>query len=68
MKSRLEGRRVIEDPLFRDSSHCQWTQMADLVAWTTYQKLLGHPAKKFAAVWFVIYNQNPNSCQVCFLL
>lgn len=49
---KLPHRRIIEDPLFQGSHLSQWVQMADLVAWSTYQSLLRHPAKKFTWAWY----------------
>lgn len=54
---KLEHRRIIEDPLFQGAHQSQWIQMADLVAWTTYQSLLLHPGKRFAWDWYAIYLQ-----------
>lgn len=48
----LAGRRVLEDPLFQRSHVSQWVQMADLVAWTTYQSILRHPGKALPASWY----------------
>jgi hypothetical protein len=48
----LAGRRVLEDPLFQLSHVSQWVQMADLVAWTTYQSILQHPGKALPAGWY----------------
>jgi hypothetical protein len=48
----LAGRRVLEDPLFQLSHVSQWVQMADLVAWTTYQSILRHPGKVVPAAWY----------------
>jgi hypothetical protein len=47
----LAQRRILEDPLFQGSHLSQWVQMADLVAWSTYQGLLRHPGKQFAWDW-----------------
>ncbi len=35
----LNTRRVLEDPLFQQSHQSQWVQIADIVAWTTFQSL-----------------------------
>lgn len=48
----LSSRRIIEDPLFQGSHLSQWVQMADLVAWSTYQALLRHGGKQFAWNWY----------------
>jgi hypothetical protein len=52
---KLASRRVLEDPLFQHSHVSQWVQMADLVAWTTYQALERHPGKPFAWSWYDDY-------------
>lgn len=52
---KLASRRILEDPLFQHSHVSQWVQMADLVAWTTYQALEQHPSKKFAWPWYDDY-------------
>jgi hypothetical protein len=49
---KLATRRLIEDPFFQGSHLSQWVQMADLVAWTTYQWLLQHPGKMRPAGWY----------------
>ncbi|GAB2619232.1 DUF3800 domain-containing protein [Pseudactinotalea suaedae] len=51
----LATRRILEDPLFQLSHVSQWVQMADLVAWTTYQALNRHPGKPFAWTWYDDY-------------
>lgn len=48
----LKGRRILEDPLFQLSHVSQWVQMADLVAWTTYQSILKYPGKELPASWY----------------
>lgn len=48
----LSSRRIIEDPIFQGSHISQWVQMADLVAWSTYQSLLRHHGKQFAWGWY----------------
>lgn len=53
----LATRRILEDPLFQLSHVSQWVQMADLVAWTTYQSLNQHPGKPFAWSWYDDYLQ-----------
>ncbi len=52
---KLATRRVIEDPLFQASHRSQPVQIADLVAWTTYQHLLRHPGKLHIAGWYDTY-------------
>ena len=49
---KLAHRNVIEDPLFVPAHRSAWVQMADLVAWTSYQGLLRHPGKRFAWDWY----------------
>lgn len=48
---KLADRRVLEDPLFQPAHSSAWLQMADLVAYTTYQSLLRSPEKPFAWDW-----------------
>jgi hypothetical protein len=52
---KLSTRRIVEDPLFQHSHVSQWVQMADLVAWTTYQAVQQHPGKRFAWSWYDDY-------------
>lgn len=49
---KLADRSIIEDPMFQGSHNSQWVQMADIVAWTTYQHLLRHPGKEFTWSWY----------------
>jgi hypothetical protein len=49
---KLAHRHVIEDPLFQPAHRSQWVQMADIAAYTAYQSLLRHPAKRFAWDWY----------------
>ncbi len=49
---KLAHRSVIEDPLFQASHRSQWIQMADLVAWSTYQALRRNPANRYAWDWY----------------
>lgn len=49
---RLRTRRVLEDPLFADSEHSQWLQIADMVAYSGYQEVLAHPSMAFAHDWY----------------
>ena len=52
---KLAHRSIIEDPVFAHSTASQWVQMADLVAWTTYQHLLRREGKEFAWPWYQKY-------------
>lgn len=52
---KLSSRNLIEDPLFVPAHRSAWVQMADFVAWTTYQSLLQHPGKRFAWGWYDRY-------------
>lgn len=52
---KLATRRILEDPMFQASHVSQWVQMADLVAWTTYQSLLKYPGKELPASWYDTY-------------
>jgi hypothetical protein len=52
---KLASRRILEDPLFQHSQVSQWVQMADMVAWTTYQSLLRHAGKEFVWNWYDMY-------------
>jgi|SRR5581483_5618874 hypothetical protein len=54
---KITSRRIIEDPIFQASHHSQWMQMADVVAWSTYQSLLRHPGKRFAWHWYAQHLQ-----------
>jgi hypothetical protein len=49
---KLDTRRILEDPYFQSSNVSQWVQMADLVAWTTYQSILKFPGKEIPAGWY----------------
>ena len=48
----LATRAVVEDPVFQHSHVSQWVQIADLVAWTTYQYLLRSPSRSYAHHWY----------------
>jgi hypothetical protein len=65
---KLSSRRIVEDPVYQHSHVSQWVQMADMVAWSTYQALLQHPRKKFAWPWYETYlrarDANGNPVQV----
>lgn len=49
---KLDTRHVIEDPMFHDSRRSQWTQMADLVAWTAQAHVNPHGGNEFAWRWY----------------
>lgn len=51
----LDTRHVIEDPMFHDSKRSQWTQMADLVAYSAYMHVDRHARNKFAWDWYRDY-------------
>lgn len=51
----LNSRHLIEDPLFVPAHRSAWVQMADFVAWTTYQGLQRHPGKRFTWDWYDRY-------------
>lgn len=48
----LDTRHVIEDPMFHDSKRSQWTQMADLVAYTAHAHVHRHDRNEFAWNWY----------------
>jgi hypothetical protein len=52
---KLSSRNLIEDPLFVPAHRSAWVQMADFVAWTTYQGLQQHPGKRFTWDWYDRY-------------
>jgi hypothetical protein len=58
---KLNSRNLIEDPLFVPAHRSAWVQMADFVAWTTYQGLQRHPGKQFTWNW---YDQYLRGCDV----
>lgn len=51
----LEKRRVIEDPMFLDSKHSQWTQIADIIAWAGYRYVNSETNSEFAVSWYRDY-------------
>lgn len=52
---KLSARNLVEDPLFVPAHRSAWVQMADFVAWTTYQSLQRHPGKQFTWDWYDRY-------------
>lgn len=52
---KLATRAIIEDPGFQPAHESQFVQIADLVAYVTYQHLLQHPAKEFTWPWYARY-------------
>ncbi len=52
---KLDTRHVIEDPAYHDSKHSQWTQMADLVAYTANLHLNRHAGNAFGWAWYDTY-------------
>ncbi len=52
---KLDTRHVIEDPAYHDSKHSQWTQMADLVAYTANLHLNRHSGNAFGWAWYDDY-------------
>jgi hypothetical protein len=46
------ARHLIEDPVFRPAEGDQWVQMADFAAWSAYQSILRHPARRRAWNWY----------------
>lgn len=51
---KLATRSLIEDPLFQNSQHSQWVQMADIVACTAYMRLARIRAKAHTWGWYDI--------------
>ncbi|MFJ8896641.1 DUF3800 domain-containing protein [Leifsonia sp. NPDC102414] len=51
----LDTRHIIEDPMFHDSKRSQWTQMADLVAYSAHAHVNAHPYNEFAWDWYRNY-------------
>lgn len=48
----IATRSLIEDPAFQHSSRSQWVQIADLIAYASYQSLIRIEEKKFAWEWY----------------
>lgn len=48
----IRTRSLIEDPAFQHSSRSQWVQIADVIAYAAYQKLVAIPEKQFAWGWY----------------
>lgn len=60
----LDTRHVIEDPAYLDSRTSQWTQMADLVAYTANIHLNRHPGNEFGWEWFTDYLSSCGTVEV----
>jgi hypothetical protein len=54
-KLKLARRHIIEDPSMHDSKISQWTQMADLVAYTTNLHLDRYTGNEFGWEWYRTY-------------
>lgn len=52
---KLATRALVEDPLFQHSHQSQWVQIADLVAFVTYQHVLQAPNRSYAWSWYPSY-------------
>lgn len=52
---KLDTRRVIEDPVVHDSRISQWTQMADLIAYSVNIHLNRHSGNEFGWNWYSDY-------------
>ncbi|MCS5731213.1 DUF3800 domain-containing protein [Herbiconiux moechotypicola] len=52
----LDGRALMEDPGFLNSHHSQWIQLADMVAYASYQQIVRLPEKEFAWNWRELLN------------
>lgn len=53
----LATRAIIEDPGFQPAHESQFVQVADLVAYVSYQHLLASPDRTWAHPWFPAYLQ-----------
>lgn len=51
----LDTRHIIEDPMMHDSKQSQWTQMADLVAYSVFTHLNRHDGNEFGWHWYDEY-------------
>ena len=49
---KLDTRHLVEDPAAHDSRTSQWTQMADLVAYTAHLHLNRHDGNRFGWDWY----------------
>ncbi|WP_136042526.1 MULTISPECIES: DUF3800 domain-containing protein [unclassified Microbacterium] len=56
----LSTRRIIEDPMFHSSRRSQWTQIADIVAWSGFTHLNPHAGNEFAWTWYDHYLRDLN--------
>ena len=54
---KLSSRAIIEDPGFQPAHESQFVQVADLVAYVSYQHLLASPHRTWAHPWFPAYLQ-----------
>lgn len=54
----IRHRRIIEDPWFQGPHASQWLQMADLVAYSTYQHLARRPEGQATWQWYETWLQS----------
>lgn len=47
-----QGRRLIEDPFFRQANSSQWVQIADFAAWTAYRSLRPSGRRNKTSSWY----------------